>query len=99
MATLSEYMMFDMCANADTAIAEIGIEQVNVLQGAFMNMFILGGGAVDLEKGTIGFFGDGNRPVELTSVEDTARIVARVAPDRTLKPGKFAVARDHVSFR
>jgi uncharacterized protein YbjT (DUF2867 family) len=98
-ATPGEHMMFDLRARADARIAEIGLEQVNILQGAFMDMFLPGRGAIDLEAGTVGFFGDGNRPIELTSVEDTARMIARVALDRNIPPGKFAFAGDHISFR
>ena len=98
-ATPGEHAMFDMRAQADARIAEIGIEQVNVLQGAFMDMFLPGHGAIDLDKGTIGFYGDGNRKIELSSVEDTARMVARIALDRNVQPGKFAFAGDRVSFR
>jgi uncharacterized protein YbjT (DUF2867 family) len=98
-ATPGEHMMFDLRAKADAAIADIGLEQVNILQGGFMDLFLPGRGAVDLDKGTIGFFGDGNQPVEVTSVEDTARMIARVALDRDVKPGKFAFAGDRVSFR
>src|SRR4051794_16598052 len=38
-ATPGEHAAFDMRREADEAIAEIGLEQVNVLQGAFMNLF------------------------------------------------------------
>ena len=76
----------------------IGMEQVNILQGAFMEVFMPGMGAIDLEKGTIGFFGDGERPIEVTSVEDTARMTARVALDRSVATGKFAFAGDRISF-
>lgn len=98
-ATPGEHAMFDMRAEADRQIAAIGLEQVNVLQGAFMDMFLPGHGAIDLEAGTIGFFGDGERKIEVTSVEDTARMVARVALDPSVAPGKFAFAGDLVTFR
>ncbi len=98
-ATPGEHMMFDLRAKADARIAEVGLEQVNILQGAFMDMFMPGKGAIDLDNGTIGFYGDGNRPIELTSVEDTARMIARVALDRNVPAGKFAFAGDRISFR
>ncbi|AEG93777.1 NmrA family NAD(P)-binding protein [Ramlibacter tataouinensis] len=98
-ATPGEHTMFDMRAQADARIAETGLEQVNVLQGGFMELFMPGKGAIDLEAGTVSFFGDGHRPVEVTSVEDTARMVARAALDRALAAGKFAFAGDRVSFR
>ena len=98
-ATPGEHAAFDWRRTADERIAAIGLEQVNILQGGFMTLFMPGMGAIDLEKGTVGFFGDGNRPIEVTSVEDTARMTARVAVDRTVPAGKFAFAGDHVSFR
>ena len=98
-ATPGEHAAFDWRAEADRRIAAIGLQQVNVLQGGFMDLFMPGRGAVDLDKGTVSFFGDGDRLVEVTSVEDTARVIARVALDRGVKPGKFATAGDRVSFR
>jgi uncharacterized protein YbjT (DUF2867 family) len=98
-ATPGEHMMFDMRAQADARIAEFGLEQVNVLQGALMEMFLPGRGAIDLEAGTVSFFGDGNRAIETTSVEDTARMVARIALDRSVPAGKFAFCGDQISFR
>lgn len=98
-ATPGEHAAFDMRAKVDAQIAEIGLEQVNVLQGGFMELFMPGMGAIDLDKGTVGFFGDGERLVEVTSVEDTARMVARIALDRDVPAGKFAFAGDLISFR
>ena len=98
-ATPGEHPAFDMRRTADERISKIGLEQVNVLQGAFMWVFLPGHGAVDLEAGTISFFGDGDQPIETTSVEDTARMIARVATDRSVAPGKFAIAGDRLSFR
>ena len=98
-ATPGEHMMFDMRAKADARIAEIGLEQINVLQGGFMDLFMPGRGAIDLDAGTVSFFGDGNRPIEVTSIEDTARMVARIALDRRVPAGKFAFAGDRISFR
>lgn len=98
-ATPGEHAMFDMRAQADAQITEIGLEQVNILQGAFMDMFLPGHGAIDADAGTISFFGDGDRPIEVTSVEDTARMITRVALDRDVTPGKFAFAGERISFR
>ena len=98
-ATHGEHAAFDMRRTADERIAELGLEQVNVLQGGFMEMFLPGRGAIDADAGTIGFFGDGDTKVEVTSVEDTARIIARVALDRDVPAGKFAIAGDRITFR
>ena len=98
-ATPGEHSAFDMRRTADERIAKIGLEQINVLQGAFMWAFLPGNGAVDLDAGTISFFGSGDERIETTSVEDTARVIARVATDPSVQPGKFAIAGDRVSFR
>lgn len=98
-ATPGEHMMFDLRAKADALIAKTGLEQINVLQGAFMDMFLPGHGTIDVEKGIVGFYGDGNQLVELTTVDDTAAMAARVALDRTVRSGKFAFAGDRISFR
>ncbi len=98
-ATPGEHAAFDMRTQADAGIAAVGLEQVNILQGGFMDLFLPGMGAIDLDRGTVGFFGDGAKPVEVTSVEDTARMTARVALDRDVLAGKFAFAGDRVSFR
>lgn len=96
-ATPGEHAMFDMRRTADERIAATGLESIHVLQGGFMEMFKPGMSPVDLEAGTVTFWGDGTQPVELTSVADTARMTARVALDRTVGPGKFAFAGDRVS--
>lgn len=98
-ATRGEHAAFDMRAEADERIAALGLEQVNILQGGFMEMFLPGRGAIDIEAGTVSFFGDGNQPIEATSVEDTACVIARVALDRGVPPGKFAFCGDRLSFR
>lgn len=98
-ATPGEHMMFDMRAEADRRITDTGLEQVNVLQGGFMDMFLPGRGAINLEAGTVSFFGDGERLIEVTSVDNTARMVALIASDLTVPAGKFAFAGDKLSFR
>ncbi len=97
-ATPGEHMMFDLRRTADERIAAAGIEHVHVLQGAFMAMFGPGMGTFDYDAGTVTFWGDGTQPIDVTSVEDTARMVARVALDRTVQSGKFAFAGDKVSI-
>ena len=98
-ATAGEHAAFDARRTADEKIAALGLDQINILQGGFMELFLPGMGAIDLDKGTVGFFGDGERPIEVTSVDDTARMTARVALDCAVSPGKFAFAGDRISFR
>ena len=93
-----EHMMFDLRRTADERIAATGIEHIHVLQGAFMEMFGPGMGTIDYDAGVVTFWGDGTQVIEVTSVEDTARMVARVALDRTVPSGKFAFAGDKVSI-
>jgi uncharacterized protein YbjT (DUF2867 family) len=97
-ATPGEHLMFDLRRQADEAIAATGIEHVHILQGAFMEMLGPGMGTFDYAAATVTFWGDGTRPIEVTSVEDTARMLARVALDRNVKSGKFAFAGDHISI-
>ena len=97
-ATPGEHMMFDLRRAADDKIAATGIEHVHVLQGAFMELFGPGMGMINYDAGTVTFWGDGTQPIEVTSVEDTARMVARVALDRTVTSGKFAFAGDRISI-
>lgn len=97
-ATPGEHMMFDLRRKADDAIAGLGMEHIHVLQGAFMDMFGPGKGTLDYDGGSVAFWGDGKTPIEITTVEDTASMVAHVALDRTLPSGKFAFAGDRVSI-
>ena len=90
--------MFDLRRTADGAIAATGIEHIHVLQGAFMEMFGPGMGTIDYDAETVTFWGDGTELIEVTSVDDTARMVARVALDRTIQSGKFAFAGDRISI-
>ena len=97
-ATPGEHMMFDMRRTANEQIAATGLEQVNVLQGAFMEMFAPGAGTINYDAGTVSYWGDGRQVIELTSLEDTARMIARTAPDRSVAGGKFAFAGDRISM-
>ena len=96
--TPGEHMMFDLRAKADERIAVLGIEHVHVLQGAFMEMFGPNMGTVDYDANTVSFWGDGHQIIDTTSVEDTAKMVAHIALDRTVASGKFAFAGDRISI-
>ncbi|CAL8474812.1 NmrA family NAD(P)-binding protein [Caballeronia sp. S22] len=98
-ATPDEHPAFNARARADKAIEALGIEHIHMLQGAFMSMLQPGSPLIDYDKGTVTFWGDGKQPIELTTVEDTARMTARVALDRDVPSGKFAFAGDRLSFQ
>jgi uncharacterized protein YbjT (DUF2867 family) len=97
-ATPGEHMMFDLRRTADDAIAQLGIEHVHVLQGAFMEMFGPKMGTFDYDAGTFSTWGDGTQVVDCTSVDSTARMVAHIALDRSVTSGKFAFAGDRISI-
>ncbi|WP_420593769.1 NmrA family NAD(P)-binding protein [Deinococcus sp.] len=97
-ATPGEHLMFDLRRRADEQIAATGIQQVNVLQGAFMEMFAPGAGTFDYQAGTATYWGDGNQIIDATSVEDTAQMVAHIAADPSVDAGKFAFAGDRISI-
>lgn len=91
---------FDLRREADEAITQTGLQQVNVLMGAFADFMTMNGAVVtfDDEAGIASFWGTGAERFEATSVEDTARFAARAALDPDIGPGKFAVAGEHLSF-
>ena len=97
-STTGEHAAFDMRAEADRQIAALGLQQVNVLQGAFMEMFGPGMGTIDLDKGTVSFWGDGTQIIQCTRVEDTAAMIADAALDKGISAGKFAFAGDSISI-
>jgi uncharacterized protein YbjT (DUF2867 family) len=97
-ATPGEHAAFNMRAEADGRIAQLGLESIHILQGAFLDLFGPGSPMIDYDKGVVTFWGDGNSPIEATSVEDTARMTARVALDREVPGGKFAFYGDRLSF-
>jgi uncharacterized protein YbjT (DUF2867 family) len=97
-ATPGEHAMFDLRRQADGKIVATGLQTIHILQGAFMDMLLPGKGAIDDVAGTVSFWGDGKMPIEVTTVEDTARMTARVALDREVVGGKFAFAGDRLSL-
>ncbi|MDR5806571.1 NmrA family NAD(P)-binding protein [Caballeronia sp. LZ001] len=98
-ATPGEHAAFNWRASVDEKISSLGLEHIHMLQGGFMDLFGPVSPLVNYEKHTVHFWGDGKRPIEVTSVEDTARMTARVALDRTVPSGKFAFSGDRISFQ
>lgn len=89
---------FDLRREAAAAIADVGLEHVHVLNGAFMDVFLAPHAPmIDLDAGVARFWGTGDERFEATSVEDTARYTARAALDPTLPSGPFAVAGERLS--
>jgi uncharacterized protein YbjT (DUF2867 family) len=90
---------FDLRREAAEAIAELGLEQTHVLNGAFLDM-LARSGVVEFDDGAgvATYWGSGGERFDATTVDDTARDAARVAVDLSAPPGKFAVAGQQVSF-
>ncbi len=99
-ATPGELPPFDMRREADEEISSLGIERVHVLSGAFLDGLATGGGIIEFddEAGVASFWGTGEERFDATTVDDTARYVARVAVDPTVSSGKFAVVGQQISF-
>ena len=98
-ATPGEHPAFNARAAADEKIAALGLEHIHLLQGAFMLMLAPGSPLIDYDKGSISVWGDGTQPIAMTTVDDTARMTARVALDRQVKSGKFSFYGDKLSFQ
>ncbi|PQM26019.1 hypothetical protein CVO77_13020 [Sphingopyxis lindanitolerans] len=76
----------------------MGLGHIHILQGGFIDFMRPGSPLVDYDKGTAAFWGTGDEAFEVTTIEDTARMTARVALDRDVKSGKFAFAGDRISL-
>lgn len=77
-------------------------EVVHVLQGIFTARDVVAFlGLLDVEKGIVRYWGDGNTPIDWTTYEDTARFTAAAALDDRPVPEHLFVAgerMDVVSF-
>ncbi|MBJ7341535.1 NmrA family NAD(P)-binding protein [Mycolicibacterium sp.] len=96
-ATPGEHPLFDLRRQADDAIAELGIEHVHVLNGAFLDGMVDMG--FDHDARTVSYWGTGDDVFEATTVEDTARFTARAALDTDLVSGPLPIVGDRVSPR
>jgi len=65
------------------AIEAMDLHVVHVLNGGFMDMMLdpRTAGIIDLNTGTVSLWGTGDEPFNLTTVEDTARFIAKIATD------------------
>jgi uncharacterized protein YbjT (DUF2867 family) len=94
-ATPGEHPAFDWRREADRAIAELGMEHIHVLTGAFLDGMV--DMAFDHAARTVNFWGSGDEVFEATTVEDTARFTARAAIDHDLISGPMPFVGDRVS--
>ena len=92
--------MFDLRRQLADRLAEVGIEVVHVLNGAFMDMMLdpRTAGVVDLDQRTGRYWGEGTDLFDLTLVEDVAAFTARLAADPTAGAGTYAVSGGRTSY-
>jgi uncharacterized protein YbjT (DUF2867 family) len=88
--------MFATRRQADEILDGLDLEVHHILTGGFLDMMLHPAypGVVDVERSTITFWGDGTAPFDMTTVDDTARLTARLALDPTVTGGvhQFAAA-------
>jgi uncharacterized protein YbjT (DUF2867 family) len=91
---------FDVRLQADAAIDALDLEVIHILNGGFMDQMLSPGFRqfVDVPAGVVRFWGTGDEPFDLTTVDDTARFTAKVATDDTAAPGVHAISGAQVTF-
>ncbi len=91
---------FDLRRQADAMIDALPMQVVHVLNGAFMDMMLdpATPGLIDVEHGTAMYYGTGDEPFDLTTVEDTARFTARLATDPADLSGVRYLSGERATF-
>jgi uncharacterized protein YbjT (DUF2867 family) len=75
-ASPGEHPAFDLRRAAGEAIDTLRIDQIHLLNGAFLDMLASGAGMIDFdsETGVATFWGTGEERFDATTVDDTARL-------------------------
>ena len=91
---------FDMRRHADHEIDALPLQVVHVLNGAFMDLMLdpATPGLINLDEGTVMLWGTGDEPLDLTTVDDTARFTAKVATDPADLSGVRYLSGSRASF-
>jgi uncharacterized protein YbjT (DUF2867 family) len=81
--------MFAGRREADRIIDGLGLEVLHVLTGGFLDLMLAPGnrGIVNADSRTVAWWGTGSEPFDMTTVEDTARLTARIALDENATAG------------
>ena len=92
---------FEARKDAERAIEAMDLQVLHVLGGAFMDgMFGPGSnGPVDLNEGTITYWGTGDEPFDLATVDDTARFAARLAVDHDARAGVHTISAGPTTYK
>jgi nucleoside-diphosphate-sugar epimerase len=64
----------------------------DILFGSFLNVF-------DFTTGTFNYWGDGNAPFDITTTDDTAKLIAEAIADPALVNGVLQVAGDVITMK
>jgi uncharacterized protein YbjT (DUF2867 family) len=64
----------------------------DVLLGSFLNIF-------DFAAGTFNYWGDGNTPFDITTTDDTAKLIAESIADPAMANGVLQVAADVITMK
>lgn len=64
----------------------------DILFSSFLNVF-------DFTAGTFNYWGDGNTPFDITTTDDTAKLIAEAIADPTLANGVLQVAGDVITMK
>ncbi|MEO5852555.1 MAG: NmrA family NAD(P)-binding protein [Nocardioides sp.] len=77
--------MFATRREAAEILDGLDLEVLHILTGGFLDLMLNPGypGFVDAERSSVTYWGDGTEPFDMTTVEDTARLTARLALDDT----------------
>jgi uncharacterized protein YbjT (DUF2867 family) len=96
--TPDRHLFLSMRAHADRLIAETGLPQINVLNGAFLEMlaepFM---GLIDVDQRQVQFWGSADQPYDFTATADVAALTAAVALDHNRPVGGFHVIGETVT--
>jgi uncharacterized protein YbjT (DUF2867 family) len=92
---------FEARKDADREIEAMDLQVVHVLSGAFMDgMFGPDSpGPVDLDEGTVTYWGTGYEPFDLITVDGTARFTARLAVDPDVQPGVHTISAGPTTYK
>lgn len=85
----------DWRRQTDERIASLDIEHVHILSGAFLDE--VDALTFDHRARKLRFWGDGHQEFDVTTIEDTARVVARAALDPDLLSRTLTVVGDRIS--
>lgn len=96
----TEHLFLGWRNTADRRIAETGLAQTNIFNGAFSEMLLQPFfGLIDRDSNAVTYWGDPDQPYYFTTTDDAAAYVAAAALSDTPPEGAFGVIGQSVSPR